>query len=86
MLARSLLSVGAAPHLVAGLGGDDEFVAMAGEVLHQDAADVFLGGTRRRAVVVSQVEVSHSAVEGAAYDAAGFLEIIDVAEVVPEAQ
>ena len=54
--------------------------------LDQDAADVFLGGAGRRAVVVGQVEVGDAAVEGAAHDAAGFLEIVHPAEVVPETQ
>ena len=71
---------------MAGLAGDDQLVAMAGEVLDQDAADVFLGGAGWRAVVVGEIEVGHAAVERAAHDPAGLLEIIDVAEIVPESQ
>ena len=71
---------------MAGLGGDDEFVAVAGEIADQDAADVFLGGAGRRAVVVGEIEMGDAAVEGAVHDAAGLLEVIHGAEVVPEAE
>lgn len=59
---------------------------MADEVGNEDAADVFLGGSGGRAVVVGEVEVGDAAIKGATHHAAGFLEVVDVAEVVPEAE
>ena len=86
MLARSPLTVGPPPHLVAGLGGDDQFIAVADEILHQDAPDIFLGGAGRRPVVVSQIKMGDAAIKGTAHDLAGFLKIINAPEIVPETQ
>ena len=86
MLARAGLTIGARPHVVARLGGDDQFVPMAGKVLHQDAADVFLSRSRRRAVVVREIEMSDATVKRAVHDAPGLFKLIDMAEVVPESK
>lgn len=86
VFAGAAVAVGAVPHLVAGFGGDDEFVAVAGEVFGEDASDVFFGGAGWRAVVIGEVEVGDAAVEGTADHFAGFLVVVDVAEVVPAAE
>ena len=70
VLAGAPLAVRAGPHVVAGLGGDDDLVAVGREVVGQDAAEVGLGAAGRRAVVVGQVEVGDAEVEGAAADVA----------------
>ena len=86
VLARAEVAVRAGPHVPAGLGRDDELVAVGLEVLGQDAPGVGLGRAVRRAVVVRQVEVVHAEVEGAAHDRALGLDRLVVAEVVPEAE
>ncbi len=85
VFAGAPFAVGALPHVVAGFGGDEKFVAVAGEVFGEDASDIFLSGAGWRAVVVGEVEVGDTGVEGMAHDGAGLLEVIGVTEVVPEA-
>ena len=65
VLARAQVAVRARPHVPAGLGRDDELVAVGPEVLAQDAAGVDLGAAVGRAVVVGQVEVRDAQVERA---------------------
>ena len=86
VLARAPLAVRARPHEIARLRRDDHLVAERVEILAHQRAEVFLGGSRRRAVVVSQVEMRDAEIEGAARDGAAVLEDVDVAEVVPQAQ
>ena len=84
VLARAPFAVGAGPHVVAGLGRDDQLVAVGPEVLRQEPAEVLLGGAVGRAVVVGQVEMRDAEVERAAQDRAARLERTVAAEVVPE--
>jgi hypothetical protein len=86
VLARAPLAVRPRPHVVAGLGGDDQLVAEGREVLAEDAPEVQLGRAGRRAVVVGEVEVADAAVERAPQHRALGLERLVVAEVVPEAE
>lgn len=46
--ARAAFAVGAGPHVPPGRGGDDEFVAVAGEVHAEETAEAFLGGAGGR--------------------------------------
>ncbi len=68
VLARAPLAVGAGPHVVSGLGRDDQLIAVRAQVLAQDAAEVDLGRPVRRTVVVGEIEVGHAQVERAAQD------------------
>ena len=86
VLARAPLAVRAGPHQIAGLGGDDQLVAVRREVGLQGLAEGGLGGAGRRAVVVGQVEVGDAEVEGAAQDGALGLDGPVGAEVVPQAE
>ena len=86
VLARAQVAVGAGPHVPARLGRDHQLVAVAGEVLAEDAAEVGLGRPVGRAVVVGQVEVGDAEVERAPQDVALGLERLVVAEVVPQAE
>ena len=86
VLARAPLAVRARPHVVAGLGGDDQLVAVGHEVLAVQPAEVDLGRSVRRPVVVREVEVRDAEVERAAQDRALALDRPVVAEVVPEAE
>ena len=87
VLARAAaLAVGAGPHVVAGLAGDDQLVAVGLEVALQVLAKIGLGAAVGRAVVVGQVEVGDAQVKGRAQHVALGLEGRSVAEVVPQAQ
>ncbi len=70
ILARSPVAIRAGPHIVAGLGADDQFVAIGLEIEAQNLAEVAFRASRRRAVVVGQVEVGDAQVEGAAHHGA----------------
>src|ERR1700722_3302543 len=74
------------PHVVAGLGGDDEFVAKASEVAAQDVAEGKLGGAWRWPIIVGEVEMADAKIERppayCAHRIGGLVE----AEIVPQAQ
>src|ERR1019366_9379433 len=84
ILARSPVAVRAGPHIVAGLGGNDQLIAVGSEILAEEAAEILFGGAVGRAVIVGEVEVGDAEREGAAEHGAGVLEAVDAAEVVPE--
>ena len=72
------------PHVVAGLRRDHELVAIRGEVLAQDAAEVLLGRAVRRPVVVGEIEVRDAQVERATHDRAALSSGSVATEVLPE--
>ena len=74
ILARAPFAVGTGPHVVARLGGDDQFVAIGMEILLEQCAEVFFGRAGRRTVVVGEVEVRDAEIEGAAGNGASVLE------------
>src|SRR5262249_5859198 len=86
VLARAEVAVRPGPHVVPGLRGDDELVAVGREVVAQDPAERLLGGTVGRAVVVREVEVRAAAVEGAAGHGAAAVERHGAAEVVTQSE
>ena len=82
--AAAPFTVRAVPHLVAGLGGDHDLVAIRLEVAGEHAAEVLLRRAEGRAVVVGEVEMRDAAVERATQDAAAGLEHVGAAKVLPE--
>ena len=84
VLARAPLAVRTGPHVVAGLGRDDQLVAVGLEVLGEDAAEVRFSRAVGRAVVVREVDVGDAEVERAADDRALVLDRRVVAETVPQ--
>jgi hypothetical protein len=70
-------------HAVAGLGGDNEFVAVGGEVELEQLAKLGFGGAGRRTVIIGEVEVGDAQIEGSAHDGAAVFKGIDAAEIVP---
>ena len=72
------------PHVVAGLRRDDELVAVGTQVVTEDAAEVLLRRSVRRAVVVCEVEMGDAEIEGATHDLAARLERADAPEVLPQ--
>lgn len=71
---------------MAGLGGDEELVAVGTEVFLPDTAEVLLGRAGDGAVVVGEVEVADAVVEGVEYHTLGLGEVVNGAEVVPKAE
>ena len=86
ILAGTTESVGAGPHVPAGFGRDDQFLAVRREILTQDPAEVRLGASVRGTVVVRKIEVGDSEIECPPQNCALVLDRYVVAEVVPEAQ
>ena len=78
------VAIGARPHVPAGLGGDDELVAVVAEVVVEDPGEVALGAAVGRPVVVRQVEMGDAQVEGSAHDGTLGLEGPVVTEVLPQ--
>ena len=52
VLARTPFAIGAAPHVIASLGGNDHLIPVGFEVGFQDVAKGLFGGTSGRAVIV----------------------------------
>ena len=86
VLARAPLAVGAGPLVIAGLGRDEELLAIGAQVLAVDAAEVRLGRAVGRPVVVGQVEVRDAKIERSAQRRAVRRERPVVAEVLPQAE
>jgi len=84
VLARAELAVRARPHVIAGLGRDDQLVAVGPEVLGEDATEVVLGAAVGRSVVVGEVEVRDAEVERASQHGATVRQRAVVAEVLPQ--
>lgn len=80
------VAVWAGPHVVACLCGDYDLVAVAAEAVAHDAAEILLGRAVDGAVVVGQIEVRDTAVEGREGGAAVDGIVVDAAEVVPQAE
>ena len=72
------------PHVVAGLGRDDQLVAVGVQVGGQDASEVSLGGPVGGTVIVGKIEMGHAAVEGVPDDGTLYLERSIVTKVLPE--
>src|SRR6185369_8155023 len=86
ILARSPIAVRTFPHRVAGLGADQQLIAISGEIGLQDAPEILFGRTRRRTVIVGEIKVGDSEIEGPAQHRTAILEHINSAEIVPEAE
>ncbi len=86
IFARATEAVGAGPHVPAGLAGDDQLIAVSGEILGEDAAEVLLRAAVRRAVIVGQIEMRDAEIECATQDRALVHQRYVVAEVVPQSQ
>ena len=83
ILARSQISIGAGPHVIAGFGGDDQLIAIGKEIFFQDLAESFFRRSVGRAVVIGEIEMRDAEIEGAAQHGAAIFEVIHAAEVVP---
>lgn len=80
------VAVGAVPHQVTGLGGDDQLVAVDAEVVPQNFTKIPLGSARLRAVVVGKVKVGDAVVKRRAAERAHILIRGGVTEIMPQPQ
>ena len=86
VFAAAPLAIGARPHVVAGLGRDHELVAERTEIAPENVAECDLRRTRRRSVIVGEVEMRDAEVERGAADRAHRVLRFVEAEIVPETQ
>ena len=86
VLAAAPIAVGAVPHRVSRLGGDDQLVAVGHQVVPQNFAKVGLGRARFRAVVVGQVKVGDAVVKGGTAERPHVLVGRSIAKIVPQPQ
>ena len=84
ILARAPVAVRPGPHVVAGLGRDHQLVTVGPQVRCHHGAEVGLGRAVRRSVVVGQVDMGDTEVEGPAQDRPLPIQRSVVAEVVPQ--
>ena len=78
------VTIGAGPHGVAGLGGDDQFISIGLEIGCEHLAEVALSGARWRSVVIGQIEMGHPEIEGPQNDIPCRLEGVDISEIMPK--
>ena len=86
VLAAAPVAVGAVPHQVTGLGGDDQLVAVDAEVVPQNFTKIPLGSARLGAVVVGKVKVGDAVVKCRAAERAHILIRGGVTEIMPQPQ
>ncbi len=86
ILSRAPVAVRSGPHVVAGFGTDEKFVAIGAEVVIHQPSHRFFGAAVGRSVVVGQVEVCYAVVEGIACNGAASAVVVHSAEVVPETE
>ena len=86
VLAAAVVAVRALPHVVAGLGGNDQLVAVGLPVAQEMHAEAALGFAVGRAVVVGEVKMRDAVVKRGAQDGLLRAKGRDIAEVVPQAQ
>ncbi|MNL26599.1 hypothetical protein D3C87_1481310 [compost metagenome] len=84
IFAAAPFAIGTGPHVVARLGRDDHFIAVASKIRLQDFAEGSFGAAGWWAVIIGQIEVGNTEVEGAAANGLFGLVRCVVAEIVPQ--
>ena len=86
VFAAAPFAVRAVPHVVTGLGRDHDLIAQLGKIMPQHGAEAFLGRSRRRTVIVGEIEMGDAKIEGAAAQRTLHLKRRVAAEIVPESE
>ncbi|MNP30757.1 hypothetical protein D3C76_1238470 [compost metagenome] len=86
VLGAAAVPVGAIPHHVARLAGDDQLVSIGGQAALEHGTEGGLGGAGGRPVVVGQIEVGDAQIERLVHHGLHLGGIAALAEVVPEPQ
>lgn len=71
---------------MSGLGGDEQFVPIGHEGFLHNHSESLFGGTVGRTVIVGEVEMRDSTVEGIVRHGLGIGKCVHVAEVVPQSE
>src|SRR5690606_27761650 len=83
---RPELAIGTGPHIVAGLGRNDDLVAIGAEIAGQHLAEQLLGRAWRGTVIVGEVEMGDAPVEGVTQDFEGGIIVAGATEILPETE
>ncbi|MNE68979.1 hypothetical protein D3C80_1646720 [compost metagenome] len=75
--------VWAGPHFPASFGGDDQLIAVIGEILFQDMAEIHLGAAGRRTIIVGEVEMRDAEIESLEKNGALRFQRRGITEIVP---
>ena len=86
VLSAAEVAVGAGPHVIARLGRDDELIPVGAPVAVHEDAEVGLGLSVGRTVVVGQIKMGDSRVKGRAQDLLLHAKGRDVPEIMPQAE
>ena len=86
-LARATTAtVRAGPHIPARLGGDDQLVAVGGEILFQHAAEIDFRRAGRRAVIIGEIEMGNAQIESLEENGTLRIKRRRITEIVPQAK
>src|SRR5689334_134977 len=83
IFARTPLTIRTRPHIIACLGGNDEFIAIGVEILFVKFTKSHFSRTGRRTVVIGKVKMRDAKIEGTTGNGASIFNIVASAEVVP---
>ena len=86
VLARTTIAIRPGPHVIAGLARDDQLIAVGLPVRGKVLTKVGLGRAVGRAVVIREIEVGDTVIEGGTEHVALGDAVIGVSEVVPQAE
>ncbi|MNE64486.1 hypothetical protein D3C80_1599020 [compost metagenome] len=79
------LAVWTRPHIVTGFGGDNQLIAVCGEILAENPSEVLFGGAWRRSIVVGKVKMGDAQIKGPANHSPSVFEQVVAAEIMPQA-
>jgi hypothetical protein len=71
------------PHIIARFGRNDQLIPICGKVLLQDPAEILLGGSGRRTIIVGQIKMGNAQVKCPVYHCPAVFQSVNTAEIVP---
>ena len=86
VLTRPTLPIGAGPHIVASLGAYNKFIPIGLEISRHHATEINLGLPIGRTVIISEVEVSDTAIERTTQHGTLRESGVKISKVVPQSQ
>ena len=86
VFATAEFAIGAGPHAVAGLGGDNHLIAIGTEIAGHDLTEQLFGGAGRGAVIIGEIEMGDARIKGVTEDFHGRGVVAGATEILPQAQ
>ena len=86
VLAAAPVSIGTGPHFISGLGADQKLVPVRSQILFQNPSKVKLRASGSRSIVICQIKVRDSVIEGCKQQPFHILVIGRISEIVPQAE